>query len=217
MGKSHKAIGIATGVTTASIGIYFGDPWYFMAIPLCGAAAMLPDIDHDNSKIGRQRKEFFEKISSLSFGILGFILGMIVTDGFYKESLISTLLSLALLAGMSMGIVFIKKAAVDNKYINFFVKHRGIMHTMIVPAILLSSSFMLELHFLAVAFRCVAIGYTSHLLSDAVTVSGCPLMYPFSMKNVGLKLIKTNTSQEKLACVVMIVSIIILGVIPWLI
>jgi len=69
-GKTHKFIGIVVGGAAAYYGVTaLHDPvhlFYLVAVPV---GAMLPDIDHDNSKLGRSRKNIVSAASTL-FGSL---------------------------------------------------------------------------------------------------------------------------------------------------
>ncbi len=65
--------------------------------------------------------------------------------------------------------------------INFFLGHRGLMHSIIIPIILYLLLFMINLD-IAIA---VSFGYLSHLILDSLTVSGVRLLWPLKKRLKG--------------------------------
>ncbi len=68
-----------------------------------------------------------------------------------------------------------------SRIFNFFVKHRGITHSF---TFLLVLSFFIFLFSREISFA-FAFGYSLHLLSDALTVSGIMPFYPLKLKIKG--------------------------------
>ncbi len=75
--------------------------------------------------------------------------------------------------------------------LQLFLKHRGIMHTLLAAIILTLLSTMINIQF-AFAFF---IGYMGHLTLDILTRQGIKLFYPFSNKKIRIG-VKTNGYTE---------------------
>lgn len=87
-GKTHKAIGVATGVALVIYSIRTSNMMYALGLATAPFGAMLPDIDHDRSKLGAVRKRVTEVIHvaaiivlvlSVLFGVQGHI--YVIKDG----------------------------------------------------------------------------------------------------------------------------------------
>ncbi|MEM3154634.1 MAG: metal-dependent hydrolase [Candidatus Woesearchaeota archaeon] len=117
MGKTHMAIGLLAGLMLFP---FFNQPWFYF-IPLVVLGSLLPDVDHENSKINR--------IVPLT------------------------------------------------RWIPTIFSHRGFFHS-IFPAVIIYFGF----HYakLDIVGIPLAIGYSSHLLSDCFTRNGCNLLHPVS-------------------------------------
>jgi inner membrane protein len=76
--------------------------------------------------------------------------------------------------------------------INFFIGHRGLMHSILVPVILYLLLFLIRMD-IAIA---ISFGYLSHLLLDCFTVSGVKLLWPLKKKVKGF--VKTGSLIEYL-------------------
>ena len=155
-----------------------------------GVAGFVPDIDTKNSTITvfaqrrldarysnfafskKQRTEFPEILVYFTFMILEVLLG-------------------------SMLYAF-------SQFFLAFFGHRGITHTLFVLFALLVSllvaSYVLGISALFPVLFCV--GYGSHILTDALTVSGVAMLVPFTSKKIYLlpkKIrLKTGSSREAL-------------------
>ena len=84
------------------------------------------------------------------------------------------------------------------------VKHRGISHSLIIVAVLYILISILNKN-IAIAF---CINYLLHIIADCLTVMGCQLLFPFSNKNYGLKLFKTNGFIEKIVYIIILLVLI---------
>jgi len=78
------------------------------------------------------------------------------------------------------------------KIIGWFFRHRGIFHS-IFMALIISYT----IYFFTGYFSAFLIGYLSHLVIDAMTISGIAFLYPFSKKRVR-GFIKTGAISENL-------------------
>jgi len=64
-----------------------------------------------------------------------------------------------------------------GKIVSFFAKHRGIFHSFLLPFVVCGILSWLWSFPYALAFFS---GYLIHLLADALTPMGIPILYPFS-------------------------------------
>jgi inner membrane protein len=62
-----------------------------------------------------------------------------------------------------------------TRIVAFFVKHRGITHSLLATALL----FVLGAKFAQMYGYAMAAGYASHLAADAMTIDGIPFLYPY--------------------------------------
>ena len=199
-GVSHKAIGIGLGVASVAYAVESGNLEAAMMMVTCPIGAMLPDIDHDNSALGAERKKFMDVMTTFLYSCLGIsILSMLITKDYVN--LILTIIPILML-------MFIMNQRFFKNRIKFFVKHRGIMHTMIIPFALLNLSLAINVAFINYLLYGLAIGYMSHLFTDCLTIMGCPILWPFTKKNIRILKIRTGSFGELLA--VFILEVIIL-------
>lgn len=94
-----------------------------------------------------------------------------------------------------------KKAQTPAKILSAAVGHRGWTHTILVFALISVALFWMAnqirtatllLNYLALGF---SIGYASHLLLDALTVSGIPALKPFSERSFRLARFRTGVDD----------------------
>ncbi len=135
MYKSHLVFGIFIGIVYLLLFGVSGNKYLFLSF--VGLAALFPDIDHENSKIGN-------KVKVLSFLIR-----------------------------------------------NVF-GHRGFFHS-IFPAVILYFVFVYIFNLKLIGLG-IAVGYISHLMSDALTVTGVNFLHPFKAKVSGF--IRTGSILE---------------------
>ncbi len=69
-----------------------------------------------------------------------------------------------------------KKVGFFSNILNYTLGHRGVMHSLYLPAGFLLLSILLGFPLIGYAF---AFGYAIHLLSDMLTKDGVHLLYPF--------------------------------------
>lgn len=86
------------------------------------------------------------------------------------------------------------------------LRHRGASHSLLVA---FAIWFLTYLLFGSYA-DALLIGYISHLFADSFTVRGVPLLWPFSRKNYGIRIIHTDSGIERS------INIIVILVIIWL-
>lgn len=197
MGKTHKAIGLATGVAVTLYGIKnFGEPLFALASLTASLGAILPDIDHNSSNLGKKRKKvvsFTSAMIKVASIVSVFAIGLIcVLNEDYKS--LSILLLSVLLAALF--IVFMSMSKTGAKLKKFSTKHRGIMHTLLVPALLTIPLFFVKEYYITAPIVGLIGGYVSHLAADMFTLSGVPILFPLTMRNISLLPVKTGTVWE---------------------
>jgi len=84
--------------------------------------------------------------------------------------------------------------------INFFLGHRGLMHSIWIPIILYLLLFIFNIN-IAIA---ASFGYLSHLLLDCFTVQGIRLLWPYKKRLKGF--IKTGSWLEYLVLIALLIA-----------
>ena len=197
MGRTHKAIGLTIGIAVTFYGMKkFDEPLFALASLTALLGALLPDIDHNNSSLGRKRKKVFNftlaaiKIASV---ISLFVIGLVCVLNEDYKSLSILLLSVLLVVALVSFLSTFKKY---GKLKKFLTKHRGIMHTLLVPGGLAGTLFLVEEYYIIAPVVGLIAGYVSHLVADMCTVSGVPVLFPLTTHNISLLPVKTGTTWE---------------------
>ncbi len=102
----------------------------------------------------------------------------------------------------------IKKWIPFSMAASFFLGHRGIFHSLVIPGSLWLLSAFLGKSEIGAA---IMIGYSSHLFLDALTPKGIAPFYPFSKKRISGP-IKTGSFMEYL----MLFLFIVIAALLWL-
>lgn len=206
-GKTHKAIGTVAGLCVAYYGFSTGNEMLMLTAISAPLGAMLPDIDHDQSKLGRNRKKVFDTVNVTIKTIVAVaIIGYLVLCGLeiytnYKETglniaiILSILKSLIPIAPLVICTV-IATNPVIKKHTAFYKKHRGIMHTLFVPAGITIGSLLFQNEFVVMLLYGLSLGYLSHLFADLETTRGCPILWPISTECVNVLKVTTGTVWE---------------------
>ncbi len=140
----------------------------------------------------------------LAFGVLAGIISHQFIDG----DMISFLLVVAfasLMPDLDHPDASLNRALVFTKLIPMVFKHRGILHTLWSPILLSLVVTILANPFYGLA---AFVGYTSHLVSDAMTKKGINFLYPFSQFKIA-GFIETGTWMETVTFVVLVGLIIV--------
>lgn len=209
-GKSHKAIGTAAGAAIAIYGIRQGDYALALALVTAPLAAMLPDIDHGSARIGKLRKlmaNVVVTLAAVAVVIAAWIHGRLILENN------TTLLMVGI--GVVIPTFFLFKLS-QTRWVRdtwgFVTKHRGIMHTLIIPiCAAIATIYIRDRNFLILTYGFLA-GYVSHILADCMTVKGCPVLFPVSKKNIKLLNIKTGSQEEQIQTVILIIVILLVGI-----
>ncbi len=134
-----------------------------VTLPIAAVAAMLPDVDTRNFPLRGQIYRFWERFAKAArrrgiwgepFALAAFVVGFVM-------------------GGLIGGVSWV---------IRRFVKHRGATHTFLCAAIIGTAAVWASMAWFAswVPGAALAIGYVSHLLTDALTLRGVELLDPVS-------------------------------------
>lgn len=213
-GSQHKRMGIAAGIGVLTYSILVGSP---IAMALCSVAipagAMLPDIDHSGTKIGKLRKNITDIIKvCLGIGLLGILVLSYMSGG-----IMNLLQNLFYFCAMAFLIWLVERNSFIRDQLGFITKHRGIMHTLAPPVYIIGSTFWTgSIYYDYIAFG-IGIGYVIHLLGDMATYEGVPLLWPLS-KSMNIKYFSFLSNEDKnkleIVCNIWCVIFILIGFYP---
>ena len=206
-GKSHKFIGLVAGGAAAYYGVTHnpGEAVYLLYILAAPAGAMIADIDHDGSKLGRSRKTFMAVASSLLAAFAIVAITFFLADGYNKgqDKFFQSVLTVILVAAPFLILTALSKTEFIKNNLKFMVKHRGLMHTLIMPGVLFAATYFIKEPTFRIFITGLTIGYITHLLADMLTVRGCPVLFPVTKKNIKFMKIKTGSVPEYIAAAVL--------------
>lgn len=196
-GAQHKVVGTGAGIAAALILVVAKEePVGALVVGTSIVGSMLPDIDHDKTKIGRKRKLFTDVsgklINTLIYGgiILGALLVLLLTYGFVNFG-ISPMHMMIGVVGLLI-IAVAKKVIMNSNTVQWAAKHRGLMHTLVVPVLLYVLMGMSDFSVWHYSLLGLVIGYCSHLFADCQTVEGCPLLFPLTKNNIRIMRLRTK-------------------------
>ena len=210
-GKSHKFIGLIAGGAAAYYGITKpgGDVSYLFYIISMPVGAMIADIDHDSSKLGRTRKKIMAVVStvfaSLAIVAVSFFLADAHKQG--QEKFLYAILTVLMVLLPFLIISAFAKMDFIQKNLKFMVKHRGLMHTLIIPAFMFAATFFISEPTFKILVTGLMVGYATHLFSDMLTSMGCPIFFPLTKKNISIMGIKTGSAGEYIAAALLSVCL----------
>lgn len=210
MGVQHKAVGIGFGMAlfmyTTSV---TKDPYGGLALVGSTIGCMLPDIDHDNSRIGR-RRAFVTRMTGkmltaiVSIGIVlctaVLILAIVQMDNPVSNTSFTQIV--VVLLGL-IAVSVLRKVINNSRTFRWMTKHRGLMHTLVVPVILAYACTASGAPLWHDTFLGLTVGYCSHLLADMLTVEGCPILFPITKNNVRILKLQTRNSSTWLAAIIL--------------
>ena len=199
-GKTHKFIGIVAGGAAAYYGMSVREEplymFYLIAVPV---GAMIADIDHDNAKLGRARKNIMTAISTV-FGSLAIVaISFFLVDAYTNENLMSGIFTVLLVTIPFLILTSLSKIKFVKNNLKFMVKHRGLMHTLIMPGFLFAATYFIKEPTFKILIIGLTIGYITHILADLLTSRGCPIFFPITKKNIRFMNITTGTAGEYIA------------------
>ena len=199
-GKTHKFIGLIAGGAAAYYGMTaLNEPFYMFYIIASPAGAMIADIDHDNSKLGKSRKNIMAAVSALFASLAIVAVSFFLADGYTNGRFLSAVSTVLLVALPFLILTSLSKISFVRNNLKFMVKHRGLMHTLIIPAFMFAATYFIHEPMFKILITGLTIGYITHLAADLLTVRGCPILFPLSKKNINLLKIKTGSAGEYIA------------------
>lgn len=213
MGTSHKTIGTAVGIAMVLYAINTKEPMLAIGMVTAPIGAMLPDIDHHNSKIGKTKNEVMVTMTRVCVVVTALLLALFCSGLCSSIRLFSFIDGRAVVcvASGTVMLIVIQSKWFRDKY-PFLCKHRCIFHTLVLPALLsVYVIFQRVDGFIAGAVFGIVLGYVSHLVADCLTVEGCPIAFPITTRDVGVPLLSTDTKAEKLYCAIVSGLIILYG------
>ena len=191
-GKSHKAIGTAVGLAFTVYGVLQSRPEFALALVTAPISAMIPDIDHNNSRMGKTRKKVVD------FLVIFITVVLVGTVIYWYMTSDTSFLSVALgVAAPILALYLLSQIPAVKKTWGFARKHRGIMHTLLVPiCMIFAVRAITDPYVLIMVYGAIA-GYASHILADTFTKKGCPIFFPITQKHISISNITTGTDAEK--------------------
>lgn len=205
-GKTHKEIGFAVGAAMVYYAVAVDQPLYALGMVAAPVGAMLPDIDHNNSQMGRDRAFIMAVIKKCAHA-LSVIGAVAVAVCSLLASTEGVRLAAALLAAGLVGSVSLSDFMKEK--FPFFAKHRGIMHTALLVVVFGVFAVKSDSEWLQVLMTGLGLGYLSHLVADSLTVTGCPLAWPISKECISFAKIRTGTKMEYVGALVMNILILV--------
>ena len=206
-GKTHKAVGFMTGAAIVTYAVSVNSPLMCFGMITAPIGAMLPDIDHHNSKLGRTKDTVFNVIDKICKVVC--IVALLVTIAAVFTPARAAICPISAAAFGVSGVIVFVLSDKFSKTFPFLTKHRGIMHTLVLPIILLVLCAMSNNPVTKSLVFGLAAGYLSHLYTDSLTKEGTPLVWPLSQDLVGPKLIKTGGVMEYVVAAIFSVFLII--------
>lgn len=108
----------------------------------------------------------------------------------------------------------IKQSHLGKKYkfLSKHLKHRGITHTLLVPAVLLAAMIAVQaIPVLPSLIFGFLMGWVTHILADLCNRKGVPLLWPLSSNKIHIATFKTGTWHEAIFAILWLG-----GLIAWL-
>jgi inner membrane protein len=101
-----------------------------------------------------------------------------------------------------------RKAPILSHGIKLFFGHRGITHTLLASIIVGSLLFYFSKGFPSPLAIGLTIGYLFHILEDALSIEGVPLLFPITKKHFGIPIYRTGGLREY---VILVVTLLWIG------
>jgi membrane-bound metal-dependent hydrolase YbcI (DUF457 family) len=125
--------------------------------------------------------------SAMIVGIVFAAIWLWLKEGMDLESSAMTVAAILL----TVGTVIAAKNTAEGLWM---FRHRGIMHTNLVPAGLIILSFNVTDMYLQQALMTLAAGYVLHLFADCLTRRGCPVLFPLTRHNIHFLKLRADSS-----------------------
>jgi len=213
MGVTHKAIGVATGAAIVVYAVGTDQPIYALGMISAPLGAMWPDIDHHNSKLGKANTRFWGLARIIAINtFVGAMASLFIAYKFFPEATESKVLfnSCMILIVASLMLLIPQLKFIQDIF-PFIFRHRGIWHTLVIPALIFSSVFKITNEWLAAILIGFMTGYLSHLLADSFTTDRVPAAWPITEVPIGLGIVRTNTVYEYAVAAMLSAAILAVG------
>lgn len=171
-GKTHMAIGIATGLILAR-----AEPaqTQLVCILACAVGSLVPDLDHPKAKLNQNILLLKNKFNSILL-YLSLTIGFIYLY-FTKENILFGLVALM-------------------TFLISISTHRGFTHSILGYVLATSIVRILSLEYdLPYMYLGFSIGYITHLIGDFLTVKGIKLFYPIG-KNIAFPIMSISNKNS---------------------
>lgn len=231
-GATHKCGGVALGaIASLAISKFTGITVPETAMILTGASfgALLPDIDHKGSEIGRKLRPVASIVCKHTdhrgfthTTLCAFIVSMVALaltyglQSIYTGSLISRVFA-GVGLGFSAWIVFdtllnsMRPKFVHNYHIRKLLDlELPSLIVLCIICIILSNGLMSIIYELAWG---ISIGYISHLVLDMFNPTGVPMLYPYSNHKYSVAKIRTGSHEGIVSMVCNSITVITLAMI----
>lgn len=225
-GTTHKCGGVALATLTVvalggfkSISIEQG----VMLVTGASFGALLPDIDHKGSEVGKKLKPISKfvanhtehrgfthtSVAALIVAILS-LGGIYILKNFYTKDLTSRV-AIGIISGFLIWIALdtalnsMRPKFVHNKKIK---KLLDLEYPSLVVLIALCTIFSTMIYNSLDIFALgVTVGYISHLLLDMLNPTGVPILYPYSKHRISVANIKTGKHEGIVSAICNIITI----------
>lgn len=171
-GKTHMAIGIATGLVLTR-----GEPAQTQLVftLACTLGSLVPDLDHPKAKLNQNILLLKNKFNSI-------LLYLSLTVGFVYLYFTEESILFGLLALMT--------------FLISISTHRGFTHSILGYVLATSIVRILSLEYNAPnIYLGFSLGYITHLIGDFLTVQGIKLFYPIS-KNIAFPIMSISNKNS---------------------
>lgn len=218
-GAQHKIVGIGFGIgaflVLNDMGMSLeGAVTAFTSV----AGSLLPDIDHDKTYVGRKRK-FITTLTAKTLTVLLYgicivsavLLFLIVKQG--MDFGVNPMFLVGGIAGVFI-LMFLQRTICNSKSFKWAAKHRGLMHTLLVPIAIFMVGYSTAAPLIRYTSFGIFVGYLSHLVADMFTVAGCPILFPLVRSNI--RIMRYESKDPKLNTVAMFLAVLtVVGCYAW--
>lgn len=193
----------------------YGDPYGLLILPASAVGCMLPDIDHDMTKIGRKRKVITNLTTKtlnlliLAGVLIAGILAIVTMLGFKNYGIEADKLMLIAIGFIIIAVA--KKFIYNSKTFQWATRHRGLMHTLLVPVLLYFAIGVSDFPLWKYSVLGLCVGYCSHLFADMLTVEGCPVLFPITKRNIRFMTLRTKNKSCTYAAWAVAIAAVAIG------
>jgi inner membrane protein len=199
---NHAQLGVSV---VLGLSLYYNQPFFLPLIIFVVFAAVLPDIDHPNSEVGKYFKPVGKVLPhrGVTHSLLGSAIAIYAIHVLTSyDRWFTSFLVIAALLGWNLTKKIMKEhiLAIDNHTKSLVSEKQteallGILNFIINLFLLIVLVLLWRQEYGKVIFQLISIGYLTHLIGDFVTIEGIPLFWPIKQK-FGLRLFRTGGAVE---------------------